>query len=406
MFQLILQNIRKHKAQTVSVLVSVVITAAVVVALALVYAGVTRGMETSRARLGADVIVVPDEAADAVSDADLLFTGAAIPYYLPASAVDEVASTKWVGRVTAQFFVQTLSSSSCCTTGLEARVIGVDASTDWVVSPWMQESIVGQLEPDEVVVGSGIVLSDGATTLRVLGQDFEIATVLDATGTSLDYSLIMDIDTARELARSNENYAHLWERNGDPGELVTAILVDLDEDVDPSRVSTVVSMIEHKSGGTAISASSALESVQSQMDTVFALMLGAAILLAIASIVQLVARFYTMTWDRRAEFGLYRALGARRQTLRHLISGEMALLVGGGSVVGALVGYGLYRAILAFLSGQGAFPFVAPSALAVAGVMLAVVVALLVIGLLSILVPLGQIAKISPTHALVRGNID
>src|SRR5690606_26205422 len=84
------------------------------------------------------------------------------------------------------------------------------------------------------------------------------------------------------------------------------------------------------------------------------------LLLVGGSLLQLVARLAAMVWDRKAEWGLYRALGASRWHLFKIIAGEGLLLSVGGAVIGLLAGGVLYKLGMAYLLDRQAFPHVPP----------------------------------------------
>lgn len=403
MFQLILKNMRKKKIQTFAVLFSVTVSVAVLFALALVHDGVAGGIALSKERLGADLVMVPVEAATALDDDDLLFAGTAANYYMDESAVDEVQDIDGVKRASAQFFCQTLIGSACCTDGLQARIVGFDFETDWTIKPWMQTPLDRPLDEGEIVVGASIVATEGDDIINVLGKSFTIVSRLDVTGTSLDYSIMMDIDQARRLAYEKSEYAYLWDSYGAPDHLVTAVLVEVDEGIDLDAVATIAG---YRTSSVVVKANRAISDVQGQMDSVMTLMLGAALLLGLASLIQLFSRFYTMTWDRRSEFGLYRALGAKRSFLRNLVVGEMLLLVVGGSAIGLIAGYFLYGGVVGTLAQTASFPFADPSISVMALYAAALLILMVAIGLAAVAIPVRQLGKISPTLAMHRGNID
>ena len=82
MLRLIIQNLKKRKIQTASVFMAVMISAAVVLALSLVYTGVSQGISTSEARMGADIVVVPAGTENLIEEKALLFSGAPVSIYM------------------------------------------------------------------------------------------------------------------------------------------------------------------------------------------------------------------------------------------------------------------------------------------------------------------------------------
>ena len=156
-------------------------------------------------------------------------------------------------------------------------------------------------------------------TAVILGKTLRVAAVLAPTGTSLDYSILMPIDSARSLARSSPYLQLFWGKWGDPQGLISAILVDVDNHTQKSDVALA---IDDLGGLSVIQASDVLQRIKDQMNILFLIMLGGGLLAAVASIFQFIARFFSLAWDRKGEWGLYRALGATRRDLKLLIAGE------------------------------------------------------------------------------------
>ncbi|MEE8721579.1 MAG: ABC transporter permease [Eggerthellaceae bacterium] len=398
---LIFHSLRMRKVQTFSIMLTVALSVMILFALGIVYGGVQKGIEVSGERGGADIVVVPDDAASEVSNASLLFTGAPASIYFDAADADRFASIPGVERVTEQFYSQSLNLP-CCSTGGETRIIGVDFSTDWTVQPFTSYDLSNGLAEDEVVVGSGAT-GDVGSQISLLGKTFTVVARLDPSGSDLDNSLLMNIDVAREISSENSGLSYLWQKYGDAGSLVSAVLVDTADGADTNRVITA---IENQGGVTAVERSSVVESSQDQLRCVFAILLGAAVAMLVVTLVQLFARFYSCVWERKSELALYRAVGATKRQLRQLIIGEMTVITGVGVGVGLIAGGALSAGLFDLLESGSAFPFVSLSPLAVAGLACAVIVVFAVIGLVAIIMPLSQLSRLDPSLAMQQGDID
>ena len=222
MGSLILRSLKMRKMQTASILVSVALSAALFLAFGLIYGGVTRGIDVSAERGGSDIMVVPADAETYLTGADLLFTGAPVTMYMNEGVADEVAAIGGVTRVTGQFFSQTLDQS-CCSATNPTRLIGVDFTTDFVVTPLVPEGFSGSLAPNEVIVGSQV---DGMSQgqISILGEPYDVVAVMAESGGELDQSIVMDIDTAREISRGTAGNERFWSMYGDPSELISCIV--------------------------------------------------------------------------------------------------------------------------------------------------------------------------------------
>ena len=400
MFTLVKHALSMRRAQSAATLVSVALSVAVTFALAISFFGVQGGLEKSRERLGADLMVVPADAAASLDQNALLFTGAPANMYMNASIGDAVAAVEGVARAEVQFFGQTLDAS-CCSASGPARLIGYDASTDWVVAPWTNTVLEGRLGAGQVVVGADLAgdFQGGGT---VLGHNVEVAGVLDATGTDLDGSVLMDIDQVRSFVKETDKLRYLWDAYGSPDELISCVLVDVREGARGS----VVQALSNMEGIAVIEAGTVVERVADQLGGVFCIVAAAALLLVVATLFQLFARFFSLAWDRRSELALYRALGASRREVSALIGGEAAILVGGGIAAGLVLGMLLYWAIPGMLASSGSFPYLPPSLGTCVLVALGAAMLFALVGFAAIAWPLAQAGRVDPSSAMQTGDID
>ncbi|MEN6437608.1 MAG: FtsX-like permease family protein [Syntrophobacter sp.] len=387
--------------QSFSTLLSMAISVGILFALYMFYLGVSSGLETGTRRLGADILVVPADAW--VEPEAVLFTGAPMNMYMDAGFAEIVSKIPGVRWVNAQFFTQSLNAE-CCSLASATRLIGFDRETDRLIPALLHSTRKSEIAPDEILIGAKI---DGYSGLQalVLNSVFRVAAVLEPTGTSLDYSILMPIESARKLAKARENkYLRIyWERYGSPDHLISTLLVEVDEDHSKEEVArSIRSLRELK----VIETTSVLKNIKTQMQSLFVILLGGGALAMISSILNLFARFFCMAWDRKGEWGLYRALGATRSDLRILIIGEAFSLGTGGALIGVLLGYGLYQAILTLLRNQKAFPFIEPSLSSEIAGILGTAVIFSVIGIISAWFPAYQSGKIEPSAAMGLEDID
>ncbi len=401
MKDLVLHSLKMHKVQTVSVTLSVALSVMTLFALVLVYGGVQGGVQLNAERSGAQIMVVPTEAAAELSGEDLLFTGAPASYYLSDDVAQRIAGTEGVTRMSAQFFGQTLDAS-CCSVDTASRLIGVDFTTDWTIQPFAHIDIPDHLAADEVIVGASTAGNVG-DAITLLDNQYTVVDRLEPSGSDLDFSILLDIDVVRDICSASEGLAYLWDKYGDPHELVSCILVDYEDESQYNRLITRLGNID---GVRVLERSTLVSEAQGQLETVFAILLGAGVLMLISTLAQLFARFYSCVWDRKSELALYRAIGANRSQLRKLIGGEVAAIVAIGLVVGLVLGVILYQALIGMLQSGTAFPFASLSIgmMVIVGVAFAVVFAL--IALAAIAVPLSQLGRLEPSLVMQQGDID
>ncbi len=401
MKDLILHSLKMHKVQTVSVTLSVALSVMALFALVLVYGGVQAGVQLNSQRGGAQIMLVPTEAAAELSGEGLLFTGAPASYYLGSDVAERVAKTEGVARTSEQFFGQTLDAS-CCSVETASRLIGVDFSTDWTVQPFAHIEIGDHLASDEVIVGSG-ASGEVGQTIMLLGNKYTVVDRLEPTGSGLDLSIMLDIDSVRKICKESAGLGYLWEKYGDPNNLVSCILVDCADDVDYDRLVVRLGNID---GVRVLERSELVSESQAQLQTVFTILLGAGVLMLVTMLVQLFARFYSCVWDRKSELALYRAVGANRGQLRALIGGEVGTIVAIGLIAGLVLGAVLYHVLINMLQSGASFPFVGLSVGAMVGVAAVFIVVFALIALAAIAVPLSQLGRLEPSLVMQQGDID
>ena len=128
--------------------------------------------------------------------------------------------------------------------------------------------------------------------------------------------------------------------------------------------------------------------------------------MAIVTLLQLFARFFSSVWDRKSELALYRAIGASKTDLRKLIVGEMGTLVGSGIIVGILLGFAAQVGLLSVLRDGLAFPYVALDFGQSLALEVGIIIVFALVSLVSIIWPLSQIGRLDPSTAMQQGDID
>ena len=136
MLMLIWKNIARRRTQSTLTVTITMLTVLVFVMVLGVFQTVNQGLALSRERLGADAILMP-KYSNAKGD-DLLFTAIPENIYMPIEVVEQAKQLKGVAAMSPQFYCQTLALG-CCDPGEEARIIGYDSETDFILKPtWMK----------------------------------------------------------------------------------------------------------------------------------------------------------------------------------------------------------------------------------------------------------------------------
>ena len=403
MNHLIAHSLKMHKIQTASIIVSIALSVMLMTTFGLVYGGVQQGIETSKARGGADVMAVPTDAMQYIDETELLYTGAPAPVYMDEGIVDKIESVEGDIKVSPQFYGQTLNSGCCSTTG-ETRLIGIDPSTDFVVSALTSKDAISSLDEQSVIVGSAVggVTND---SLTIRGTKSHVVATMAETGTGFDSSIVADIDVVRNISRDLEGYEHYWEKNGDPSTLISCVMIDIADD-DPATLTAAKARINLSGEATPLVRSEVVDKSTAQLQSAFFLLLVSAAIMVVITLLQLFARFYSSVWDRKKELALYRAVGASKSDLRKLILLEIEVLVGAGLACGVVLGFAAQSVLLSVMQEGLAFPYMPLDVGLSIAIVAIIVVAIELVSLLSIIVPLRQIERLDPSAAMQQGDID
>ncbi|MBP2642107.1 MAG: FtsX-like permease family protein, partial [Firmicutes bacterium] len=304
--------------------------------------------------------------------------------------------------VSPQFFVHTLSGADCCSIDVPTRVIGIDPATDTYIKPWLPESYSGSLPESSVILGAKNDY-EGEPQIKILGKIFDIAAVAKETGSSIDYSIYMNIDTARQLAKDSEWFSSIWTKAGQPENLISVILARVEEGADINYINAYLA----KTGSIKpIVAVDVKKSIQSQMNLLIQI-IGTICFTIIATIIlQVFANFYLSMRHRRSEYGIYLAIGASRSKIYTLIIGEALSISVIGGFIGLLAGMLLYHVSFNFLAALRSYPLISLSGceLFISAVITFTVGVLITIA--ASVLPAWQAARIDPSSVMAKGEYD
>ncbi|WP_378953661.1 ABC transporter permease [Pelosinus sp. sgz500959] len=396
---LIWKSLMHRKLQSFAILFSIAIGVAIVLCVSALYNGVSSGMEISKQRMGADLVIIPGGAT--LEPSLVLFGGAAANTYMNKKDFDAIRSIPGVRRATPQFYTNSLTAD-CHDIGTNNRMIGYDPTTDWIVAPWLKKIQKTELKDNEIILGSKVPTWT-QNKIMVLGTWYDIVAVAEETGTTLDYSLLVSMSEARRVVGKNPQFKPIWNKQGSPSELISTILVQLDES---ANVTDIVTKIKEVDYVQVIVASDIKKRINDQFTILLYLLGGIGLLVVVLSLFQLFARFYTLTVDRQAEWGLYLALGASGKDIASIIVGEAAIVALTGSFIGLLLGGGFYKASLLLLVSYQSFPFVDPawSFFAITSLLLIGIFSSL--GALAAWLPAYRGSQVDPSTVMTRGEFD
>lgn len=400
MLMLIWNNISRRRAQSALTVSITLLTVMVFVMVLGVFQTVNQGLALSRERLGADAVLIPQYAS--ADGGDLLFTAIPENIYMSAEVLNEAKALSGIAAMTPQFYAQTLSLS-CCDAGEEARIIGYDSATDFILNPYLNEEDRGGIEPDELIMGGNFDDDFVGFNYLVLGHKFFVTSQLQPTGTGMDSTIFMDIDTVRDLCLESETLAVDWQTK-DPRDYISVIMIKLEEGVSPEDFARQVeaSGIDAK----CIITGDTIASLQEQLDVVMGLMFALWMASLLIAALALIGRFNALAKERKKEIGLLRAIGLKKGQVFFLIIGETCTMALMGGVLGSVFALVCMEPVIELVRNVFKLsPSVwsAPLAMAccAAGILLAAL-----LGFAAAVVPAVKSASMDPQAAITQGEVN
>jgi putative ABC transport system permease protein len=288
------------------------------------------------------VVVVPASSQDQVDDQLLL--GAPTDARLPADLAQDIAAVPGVAAVSPQVYLATLSGAPCCPSA-RLLMVAYDPATDFTVRPWLNSAGAPPLAVGDVIGGYSVVVPPGKNGITIYGYDLRLRGSLERTGTNLDRTVYLTMDTARAMAEKSKTSA--VKPLVLPRGKVSAYLVRVRDGVDPF---SVVLSIEDRVPGIRATASNLLfENVRRQGALVTRGLTFVLVIVAILAIALVLVAASMAARERRRETGVLRALGATRSGVLRSFVLEAGFVALSGAFAGALAAAGvvyLYRTLI------------------------------------------------------------
>jgi len=324
-FYLARENLKRKTHRSISLLALVSLLSFTVFSSLLIIQSLKNGIAGVQNRLGADLIVVPEEYESEAQS--LLFSGEPNYFYLDKSIEEELKSIQGIESVSSQFYFTSLSESCC---SFPIQLIGFDEKSDFVVKAWAGEKYAANNEGEVILAGSSVPAEE--RSVRFFGERHSISAKLTKSASGLDSVIFVDMNTLKKIYDSAQKKGFSFISDGDTKTKTSTILCRLSPG---AKSDTTSLLIRQKIKGVKVIQKEGFishfeESISSLCIFLYALIL----IFLLASILILAVSFSLILNERLKEFAILRTLGANHSFLSKIVFFESVILGSFGGIFG------------------------------------------------------------------------
>lgn len=322
-------NLAKKPLRTAALcLIAFILTAAVFGGSILVVS-LKNGLTSLEQRMGADIIVVPDDAADKVEN--ILLQGTPGYFYMDRSVTEELKKIDGIEKQSEQYFLVS-ANAECCT--VQVQIIGFDEENDFTVKPWLSNAYSGRLGKNELIIGANLSTKVGST-LSLYGIDCKAVGKLEETGTGLDTAVYATNETVRELIKGSQDQGISVLSKHDPAEVISSVYIKVKDGVD---INEVLSDINQQIDGVrAVRTKLMITGTADKLGVITRLTVWLTAAVWVLSAVIMLTAFTVTANGRRREFAVLRVIGFSRKKLSRLILTEALTECAAGGFIGVVL---------------------------------------------------------------------
>jgi putative ABC transport system permease protein len=385
MIGLALKNIRGSGFRSLAIFLAVMGVAGFLLATTLIITGAQYSLDSGLKRLGADILVVPKGAETKVETA--LLMGKPTEVWMPRDNLQKVAGVRGVEAVSPQIFLASMYDSPCCSVS-EMFIVVYDPATDLTLTPWLQKNLGRKLAMGEVIGGTYIFVPEGSEYIELYGYDMTLKGNLEPTGTGIDQTLFMALDTAQAMSASSAMTG--METLSVGPDRISTIMVRVAPGLDTHRVAL---QIAKETNLVPIESPNLFGAFRRQMTGLLWGFFAITVIVWAVAMVLIGIVFSMAANERRREMAVLRSLGATRSFIFRSVLAEAILLALGGAIVGITVAASSLYLLKDMIAGSLKMPFLFPSIPSFIGLFSAGVAVAIVTVSLAALIPALRLSR-------------
>lgn len=345
-FDIALKNVKSRVYRSGIMMFFIFVLSATLFTCMVMLTSMESGVESTKERLGADIVVVPEGYYSSIENA--LFTGEPCTVYFDKAWEERLEETWGVESASSQLFLATLGTDCCESV---SQLIAFNEEDDFVVSPWIKAKTAKNLDENEVVVGSSLGFKEGQK-VSYYGMDFTVAGVLDESGMGYDHSVFVNTGGAGRIIESKSAKSFLTVHNED---FISMVNIKVKNGYDIEEVSKAIA--EANEGVAVYTANKMLGSIEKSVNGFSIYSKVISVILVILSTIAVMSIFSITINERKRECGIFLLFGTSKKQLVWIIMLEALIITVIGTAAGILISGGILFAFQNLISAKVEIPY-------------------------------------------------
>ena len=321
--------------------------------------GFGKGTSNLSAKLGADIMVVPEGYTE--TEEKILLSGEPSSFYMDKAVYSTIKdNVSGIDQISYEIYVTSLAESCC---SAMVQLIGIDPQKDFTIGTWLEENETGiqnisELSGDEIVIGSSLGAQVGEE-LYFFKKKYTIVGRLKKTGTGMDCSVYFNIPTAENLIVDYENATG---KKTAGNHQISNVLIQAESGQDIYDLNMEIYKVTNGLSDSInnIVSESIVSDVSDSMKKIAYLAIGSIIIFWLITTFLIGMIFHGINREHKKEYGILRTIGASRKDISNIVVWRTLIVSIFGGASGIFLGLGIGVIFLRIFAHQLNIPFVVP----------------------------------------------
>ncbi len=333
-----LKNLKSSPGRTAAILVFTILMSIATFGGTLIVRSVKEGLAAVQMRLGADILVTPEDAENDFDAQTFLIRADPGYFYMDIGKMDEILSIEGIEKASPQMFLAS-ATAGCCSAKLQ--IIAFDPETDFTVQPWIRDTFGGvrKMGLMDVIVGSNVTVYEDRI-LKLYDNECHVIGQFAPTGSSLDNAVYTDFETIRVLIRSSFDKNLNKYQPFNTGEVISSVMIKVKPGYDIAGVAEEIQT--RVEGVSTATASNMVSGIVESLGNISGSVRIFIIVFWVIGLTMTILLFLMMIHERSREFASLRAMGAGPKILSKIVAGEAIA----ENLLGSLIGTALSAVVI------------------------------------------------------------